>query len=80
MNKELKPCPSCDGDVRLYAHSGEDYWGCLARCQKCKTEYMLKTKLGLLKNSIKVSKTVITKAKNEWNRSVEEYVQQKNES
>ena len=66
-NEELKSCPSCEGEIRLYSHCGLDYFGCLAKCQKCNVEYKLKTKLVILKNSTKISKTVFRKATKEWN-------------
>lgn len=66
-NEELKSCPSCEGEIRLHSHCGLDYLGCLAKCQKCNAEYKLKTKLVILKNSTKISKTVFRKATKEWN-------------
>lgn len=68
MNDKLKPCPFCGGEIKLYSHCGNDYFGCLAKCQDCDAEYKLKTKLVFLKNSVKISKTVFAKATKEWNR------------
>lgn len=68
MDRELKKCPSCGGDIKLMANPFNRYSKCVffARCTKCKKEYDLpKVKLRVLKN-LRISKTTLREAEKEW--------------
>lgn len=72
--RELKPCPSCGGSIKLYSSCNLDRpYFAFARCQKCKKEYPLpNVKLKTWKsNPIRISKVMIRQAENEWNRRVQ---------
>lgn len=67
MGNELKPCPICNGKIKLLARCRPDFFGIIAKCEKCENEFELKTKLKTLKNGISISRSVIPKATKEWN-------------
>ncbi len=72
-NIELKPCPECGGQIKLYSVCKPNipYSAC-AKCQnkKCRKEYPLpNVKLKTWKsNPIRISKTMIKQAEKEWNK------------
>ena len=70
MERELRKCPSCNGDIKLMAnpfHYGHNS-DCFARCISCKKEYELPTvKLKITKRFYKISKTTIREASETWN-------------
>ena len=64
---DLKPCPYCGGDVSAYSSSAT--FSFYIRCNNCKKEYTLKTKIVMSKNSAtKITKASANKAYKEWNK------------
>lgn len=71
---ELKPCPECGGEIKLYSCSNKPY-SATAKCQKCRKEYPLPTvKLKVWKsNPIRISKSMIRDAERAWNRRINQH-------
>lgn len=70
---ELKPCPACGGQIKLYSVCNPDIpYSVCAKCQntKCRKEYPLpKAKLKTWKsNPIRISKSMIEQSVKEWNK------------
>lgn len=73
MNIELKLCPACGGQIKLYSTCNPNVpYSAYAKCQnqKCKKEYPLpNVKLKTWRsNPIRISKSMIRQAEKEWNK------------
>ena len=65
---ELKPCPSCGGEIRIFLHI---YRGAVAKCQACKKEYgICGTDKIPTYNGIQIRKCTVDKIRRLWNRRV----------
>lgn len=76
MSEQLKPCPSCGGDIKLYSNlNPNDNFFAFARCTYCKKEYPLPTvKLSTWDSKrIGISKKMINDAVKAWNRRAYEH-------
>ena len=63
---ELKPCPKCNGEIRLYSRFGV---GAVAVCKNCKEEFVICGVEELkIYNGCKIRKSTIRKVEKMWNR------------
>lgn len=63
--KRLNPCPNCGGTVTLYSHCNPSVpYHVSAECKECKKVFSLPN----VKLKLVVSKAMIDKAENEWNK------------
>ena len=68
INSELKPCPKCNGAIRIIIRNDK---GAFAICERCKSVYQI---CGMDKipvyDGVKIRKSTVKKIKNMWNRKV----------
>lgn len=63
---ELKPCPKCKGQIKLYSRFGV---GAVAVCQNCKEEFVICGVEELkIYSGCKIRKSTIRKVEKMWNR------------
>ncbi len=63
---ELKPCPKCNGEIKLYSRFGV---GAVAVCQKCKEEFVVCGIADLkIYNGCRIRKSTIGKIEKMWNK------------
>ncbi len=67
---ELKPCPKCNGEIKLYSRVGV---GAVAKCQQCKEEFVVCGMADLkLYNGCRIRKSTIGKIEKMWNKQATE--------
>lgn len=70
MQLELRPCPKCGGEIKLYSCCSIDVdYNCFAKCQKCKTEYPM-PEAKLKTYGARIYPASIRKAERLWNSRV----------
>lgn len=74
-NIELKPCPVCNGEIKIYTNSLR---GAFSECQKCKKEVDIcgMDKIPLY-HGVKIRKSTVAKIKRMWNRMAERQAETK---
>lgn len=69
--KELKPCPSCGGEIKIYTNINR---GAFARCYKCKKEFNICGMQSIpLYDGIKFRKSTVKKIQKMWNRMADKW-------
>lgn len=67
----LKPCPKCKGEIELYSSCNfADGSNCFARCESCKTEFIVPVELKAY--GARIYAASIKKAHRIWNENSEQ--------
>ena len=73
LNSELKPCPKCRGEIRIYVAT---FKGAVAKCMECKSLFDIcgMDKIPLY-DGVKIRKSTVRKVYKMWNRSAADEIQ-----